>query len=286
MTEISTTVFLISGAYYANLFLFCFVNGVCVMLENFSTVPLGVRFMVVFLLSTALLGQFFSGLCLSFDSLLDGELRRLLTFQFVVAPGIIGAFHFVLIMLLLVTVGGVIERRNGTLPFLSEIAWLMVLVVVGVILFVAFSALSGFLMLLAVPSLPAMLQEVTPPQWHPCPSGFSTVIVALAIAELFNTWVAVFDHMLPSFVLPVLVSLAIAPFSLSSLLLHEFGWLAGFMLVFLKSRFIYSPFLMRFRGLRLFLHNFRALLNIRQFRQIRLRISIHYGSCCVFLSCQ
>jgi hypothetical protein len=70
------------------------------------------------------------------------------------------------------------------------------------------------------------------------------------------------DHLFPAFVFPgkmlfnkstsmcfffnasfiqVLVPLSIAPFSVSSLLLHEIGWIAGFAFVFLQSRNLLRP---------------------------------------------
>ncbi len=53
--------------------------------------------------------------------------------------------------------------------------------------------------------------------------------MALLLVETWGAWVFVIgNHALPAFAVAVVLPLLIAPISVSSLLLHELGWIAGF----------------------------------------------------------
>lgn len=222
---------------------------------------LGVRGLLVFLSATALIGQVKpTSFCLGLDMiLLNGEVSRIFLFPFVVAPGLVqGTLHFLIVALLTVIVGGACERRVGTAAFLSEILWLSLsplptrlcssslicfsrlvgLVWLSVVLFSVFSIICGFIVMTLLPALPTVLQQSAQkiPEWRPCPSGFSCVLVALSISELFHVWFVMGDQFVPAVVLSIFLPLVAAPFSLSSLLLHELGWLAGFASVYLRWR--------------------------------------------------
>lgn len=141
-------------------------------------VPLGVRLVCFFLATTALtLGLLSHNLCLGFDLVLNGELIRMIAFPFVVVPGLLGVFHLAIVLLLVVFVGGVCERRIGSVAFLSVVLWLILLVWLAVVLFGIFSAVLGFVVVSVVPNLPSVLRETGAkiPDWRPCPCGFSVV---------------------------------------------------------------------------------------------------------------
>jgi hypothetical protein len=144
-------------------------------MEFFFSVPAGVRIVCFVIVSTALLGQAApaSSLCLGFEGLLvQGEWIRIFSFPFVVASGWLGFPHLMAVLLAFVLVGSSCERRLGSVAFLSNMIWLVLLLWLSVVLFALFAVLMGFLVVSVVPTLPQVIQEVKVPDWKPCPSGW------------------------------------------------------------------------------------------------------------------
>jgi hypothetical protein len=177
--------------------------------------------------------------CLDLEAvLIRGEWHRLLAFLAVSPTGLFrGVPALVAQGAAWVAVGRAIEHRVGSAGLLVRTGVLSVLSIASVALFVALGVLIALsAMLLPVPTgVLAGAAERLPPV-HVCPSGFSGIVAALALVELAHKWVSVGRHVLPGFFVVIVGGVLLFPLGgFSVLLLHELGWIAGFVFVLLLA---------------------------------------------------